>query len=167
MQIEAKIQDLVNQRAALAEEYAAKQRDIEFAILNGIDVEYSVVSARIDQDRQTLQDLTTLRNTTCKKLGIADGAEVPARKIVKMSRRDITQVPVENAVFVPRNATEAIRHILRNGELPSKTIINTMADNWRYGENSFYANVAVMIKNGEVEARKDSGVAKLYRMVTK
>ncbi len=167
MQIEAKIQALVDQRSALAEQYAAKQRDIEFAILNEIDVEHSVISARIDQDRQTLQDLTMLRNTTRAKLGIAEGAEVPARKIVKMSRRDIAQVPVESVAFDPRNATEAIRHILANGGLPSRTIINIMTERWGYGENSFYANVAVMIKNGEVEARKDSGVAKLYRLVTK
>jgi hypothetical protein len=167
MQIEAKVQSLIDQRAALAEEYAAKQQNIEFAILNEIDVEYSVVSARIDQDRQTLQDLTMLRNTTRVKLGIAEGDDITPRRIVKMSRRDIAQVPVESVAFVPRNATEAIRHILANGELPSRTIINIMTERWGYGENSFYANVAIMIKNGEVEARKDSGVTKLYRLVTK
>lgn len=164
MRVEDKVKNLVIQREALAAEYAAKQRDIEFAILNEIDVEYSTVSARIEQDRQTLQDLAMLRNETKSKLGLSDNEPAPVRKIVKMSRREIANVPVENGAFVPRTANDAIRHLLRDGEMPGHVIATEMTKRWNYSANAFYSAIRYM--GDEVVSRKGVGTSKIYRLVT-
>ena len=85
MRVEDKVKSLVSQREALAAECAEKQRNIDFTILNEIDVEYNVVSARIEQDRQTLIDLAALRNETRTKLGMSEN-EIATRQGVGQSK---------------------------------------------------------------------------------
>lgn len=164
MQIKNKINEMLETRNKLAEEYATKQRDIDFAIMNEIDVQYSTISARIEQDRQTLQDLAMLRNETKAKLGLSDNEPAPARKIVKMSRREIANVPVENGSFVPRTANDAIRHLLRDGEMPGHVIATEMTKRWNYSANAFYSAIRYM--GDEVVSRKGVGTSKIYRLVT-
>lgn len=165
MRVEDKVKDLVKQREALAVEYAAKQRDIDFTILNEIDVEYNVVSARIEQDRQALQDLATLRNTTRTKLGITE--DEPKRKIIKMSARQIANVPVENGTFIPHNACDAIRHLLAEGEMSGTAVASEMTRRWQYSDNSFYSSAAKMVRSGEIVTRQGVGQSKIYRLAMK